>query len=121
MLVLFGLNLACAVLPAPVHHASRRQRSSGSSGSSGGSSEAQRGVTLSGLGSEQLQQMLEEDGNGMHQHLGLAEADEAEGTEGDGGSTASSRDSGAPQSPTAGLRSWLPKGRKSSRKTDEVY
>ena len=87
-----------------------------------GLEQAQRGVTLSGLGSEQLQQMLEEDGNGMHQHLGLAEADEAEGTEGDGGSTASSRDSGAPQSPApAGLRSWLPKGRKSSRKTDEVY
>ena len=84
-----------------------------------GLAQARRGVTLSGLGSEQLQQMLEQDG--MHQHLGLAEA-EADGAESRDGS-ASSRDSGTPQSPApaAGLRSWLPKGRKSARKIDEVY
>ena len=89
-----------------------------------GLEQARRGVTLSGLGNEQLQEILDGDGchAAVHEHLGLAAVDadatadgEASGTGGGDGAAAQPRS----PAPAAGLRSWLPAARKSRRKTDD--
>ena len=84
-----------------------------------GLAQAERGLTLSGLGNEQLLKILDGDGcYAVHEHLGLEVVDMELEPEGGGCTGEESRSASQPRSPTpaAGLRSWLPTARKSRRK-----
>ena len=88
-----------------------------------GLAQAERGVTLSGLGNEQLLKILDGDGcYAVHEHLGLEVVDMDLEREGRGCAGEESRPASQPRSPSpaAGLRSWLPTARKSRRKGGET-
>eukprot|EP01043_Picozoa_sp_COSAG02_P051314 COSAG02_NODE_5386_length_4374_cov_6.152047_1_plen_1041_part_00 len=88
-----------------------------------GLAQAERGVTLSGLGNEQLQKILDGDGcYAVHEHLGLEVVEMDLEREGRAGTGEQSRPASQPRSPSpaAGLRSWLPTARKSWRKGGET-
>jgi hypothetical protein len=88
-----------------------------------GLAQAERGVTLSGLGNEQLQQILDGDGcYAVHEHLGLEVVEMDLERDERGGTGEQSRPTSQPRSPSpaASLRSWLPAARKSWRKGGET-
>jgi hypothetical protein len=88
-----------------------------------GLAQAERGVTLTGLGNEQLQKILDGDGcYAVHEHLGLEVVEMDLEREGRAVTGEQSRPASQPRSPSpaAGLRSWLPAAKKSWRKGGET-